>query len=106
MDDLGIVEAADDLEEGIDGPDVGQESVTKTSTGRGTTGKTGDIVDGQVSGDLGGWLAGGQSAAETQKKPIAVDGRKDDVAETGNGAESGEERKRRGKRAAGRQKNL
>jgi len=53
VDDLGIVKATDDLEDGVDGANVGQERVTETSTGGGATGQTGDIVDGQVSRDLG-----------------------------------------------------
>jgi hypothetical protein len=51
VNDLGIVEASNDLENGIDSADVRQEGVTKTSTGRGTTRQTGDIVDGQVGRD-------------------------------------------------------
>lgn len=53
VDDLGIVEATDDLENGVDGANVGQESVTETSTSGGATGQTGNIVDGQVGRDLG-----------------------------------------------------
>ena len=53
VDDLGIVEATDDLEDGVDGANVGQERVTETSTGGGTTGQTGDVVDGQVGRNLG-----------------------------------------------------
>ena len=48
VNNLGVVKASDDLEDGIDGADVGQESVTKTGTSRGTTGQTGNIVDGKV----------------------------------------------------------
>lgn len=48
MDDLCIVEASDDLEKGIDGANVGQESIAKTSTGGSTTGQTSDIVNGKV----------------------------------------------------------
>lgn len=51
VDDLGVVEATDDLEDGIDGTDVRQEGVTETGTGGGTTGQTGDIIDRQVGGD-------------------------------------------------------
>jgi hypothetical protein len=51
VDNLGIIETSDDLEDGIDGTDVGQESVSETSTSRGTTGQTSDIVDGKVSRD-------------------------------------------------------
>jgi hypothetical protein len=50
VDNLGIIETSDDLEDGIDGADVRQESVTETGTSRGTTGQTSDIVDGLVSG--------------------------------------------------------
>ena len=48
VDDLSIVEAAHNLEDGVDSADVGQEGVTKASTGRGTARQTGDVVDGQV----------------------------------------------------------
>lgn len=51
VDDLGIVEATHDLEDGIDGTNMRQEGVTQTGTGGGTAGQTGDIVDGQVRGD-------------------------------------------------------
>ena len=53
VDDLGIIEAADDLEDGIDGADVRQEGVAQTGTSRGTTGQAGDVVDSQVGRDLG-----------------------------------------------------
>lgn len=51
VDDLGVIEATDDLEDGIDGTDVRQEGVTETGTGGGTTGQTGDIIDRQVGGN-------------------------------------------------------
>ena len=38
VDDLGIVKAPNHLEDGIDGTDVGQESVAETGTGGCTTG--------------------------------------------------------------------
>lgn len=53
VDNLSIVEATNDLEDGIDGTDVRQEGVTQTSTSRGTTGQTSNVVDGEVSRDLG-----------------------------------------------------
>lgn len=53
VDDLGIVETTNDLEDGIDGANVRQEGVTETGTGGGTAGQTGDIIDGQVGGHLG-----------------------------------------------------
>lgn len=53
MDNLSIVEASDDLEDGIDGADVGKESVSKTSSGRRSASETGNIIDGQVGGDDG-----------------------------------------------------
>jgi hypothetical protein len=53
VNDLGIVEAADNLEDGIDGTNMRQERVTQTSTGGSTTGQTGNIIDSQVSGNLG-----------------------------------------------------
>ena len=42
-----------DLEDGIDGTDMRQESVSESGTGGGTTGQTSNIVDCQV-----GWHAG------------------------------------------------
>lgn len=53
VNDLGIIETPDDLENGIDGTNVRQESVTQTSTSGGTTGQTGNIINRQVGGDLG-----------------------------------------------------
>lgn len=53
VDNLGIVEAADDLEDGIDGANVRQEGVTKTSTSGGTTGQTSNVIDSEVSRNLG-----------------------------------------------------
>lgn len=53
VDDLSIVEATDDLEDGVDGANVGQERVTETSTSRGTAGQTSDVVDGKVSRNAG-----------------------------------------------------
>jgi len=52
VDDLGIVEAADDLKDGIDGTDMRQESVAQTSASGRATGQTCDIVDGQVGWNL------------------------------------------------------
>lgn len=50
VNNLGIVKATYDLEDGIDSANMRQEGVSKTSTRRGTTGETGNIVDGQVGG--------------------------------------------------------
>lgn len=55
MDDLGIVKATHDLEDGIDGTNVGQEGVTQTGTSRSTAGQACDIVDSQVGGNSGFW---------------------------------------------------
>lgn len=52
VDNFSIIEATHNLEDGIDGTNVGQESVTETSTGRGTTCQTGDIIDRQVGRNL------------------------------------------------------
>lgn len=51
VDNLGIVEAAHDLEDGIDGADVRQEGVAETSTGRRTARQAGDVVDCEVGRD-------------------------------------------------------
>lgn len=56
MNDLSIVEAADDLEDGIDGTNVGKEGVAQTSTSGRTAGQTSDVVNGQVGGDARLWL--------------------------------------------------
>jgi hypothetical protein len=53
VNDLSIVEATNDLEDGIDGANVGQERVSETSTSRSTTGQTSDVVDGKVGRDAG-----------------------------------------------------
>lgn len=52
VNNLGIIEAANHLEDGIDSANVGQERVTKTSTSRGTAGQTGNIIHSQVGGNL------------------------------------------------------
>lgn len=52
VDNLGIIEAAHHLEDGVDGTDVRQERVTETGTGGRTAGQTGDIVDSQVGRHL------------------------------------------------------
>lgn len=52
VDNLGIIEAAHHLEDGINSTDVRQERVTQTGTSRGTTSQTGNIVDSQVGGNL------------------------------------------------------
>jgi hypothetical protein len=52
VDDLGIVEATDDLEDGVDGANMGQEGVSETSTGGCAAGQTSNVVDRQVSGHL------------------------------------------------------
>lgn len=53
VDDLSIVEATDDLEDSVDGANVGQEGVAQTGASGSTTGQTSNVVDGQVSRDLG-----------------------------------------------------
>jgi hypothetical protein len=51
VNDLGIVEAAHDLENSIDGANMRQEGVSKTGTSRCTAGKTSNVIDGQVGGN-------------------------------------------------------
>lgn len=46
VDDLGVVEAADDLENGIDGADVRQEGVAESLALGRAAGEAGDVVDG------------------------------------------------------------
>lgn len=50
MYDLGIIEASDDLEDGVDRSDMGQESVSKTSSSGGSSSQASDIIDGQIGG--------------------------------------------------------
>lgn len=65
VDDLCVVERSDDLENTIDGTDVGQERVTETGTGRGTGGETGDIDAGEEGGDSVDGLVGFAKPVET-----------------------------------------
>jgi hypothetical protein len=53
VNDLSIVETSNDLENGVDSTNMGQEGVTKTSTSGGTAGQTGNIIDGQIGRNLG-----------------------------------------------------
>ena len=53
VNNLGIVEATNDLEDGIDGTDVGQERVAKTSASGRATGQTSNVVNRQVGRDAG-----------------------------------------------------
>lgn len=48
VDNLSVVEASYDLEDGVDGANVRQERVAETSTGRRATGQTSNVVDRQV----------------------------------------------------------
>jgi hypothetical protein len=56
VDDLGVVECPDTLEDTVDGPDVRQEGVTKTGTGRGASCQTGNVDAGEECRHLGGRL--------------------------------------------------
>ena len=56
VDDLGIVEASYDLEDGIDGSDMRQESVAQTSTGRCASRQASNVVDGHMCGHFRLWL--------------------------------------------------
>lgn len=56
MDNLGVIESTDDLEDTVDGTDVRQESVAETSTGRSTGGQTGNVDAGQERRDPGSGL--------------------------------------------------
>lgn len=51
VDDLSVIKAADDLENGIDSTNMRQESVAQASASGRATSQTCDIVDGQVGGD-------------------------------------------------------
>lgn len=52
VDNLGVVEAADDLEDTVDSANVRQESVAETSTGRCTSGQTGNVNAGEERCDF------------------------------------------------------
>lgn len=65
MDNFSVVKASDNLENGIDGTNVRQESVTETLTLRSTLGQTGNIVNSDVSGDLGSGLVDVAELVET-----------------------------------------
>ena len=45
---LDIIEAADDLEEGVNGANVGKEGIAKTGTSRGATSQAGNVIDCEV----------------------------------------------------------
>lgn len=52
MDNLRIVETADNLEDGIDSTDMRKEGVTKPSTSRGSTGQASNIVNCKIGRDF------------------------------------------------------
>jgi hypothetical protein len=56
VNDFSVVEASDNLENSVHSPNMRQESVSKTSSCRGTARETSDIVDGQIGRDLRLWL--------------------------------------------------
>lgn len=56
MDDLGIIETANNLEDGINGPDMRKEGVAKPSSSRCPSRQTSDIIDREVGRDPGLWL--------------------------------------------------
>lgn len=45
---LSIIEASHDLEDSVNGSDVRQESIAETSTSRGASRQTGDVVDCEI----------------------------------------------------------
>lgn len=53
VNDLGVIECSDDLEDTVDSSDVGQEGVSETCSGGCSSGKTGDIDTCQESWDFG-----------------------------------------------------
>lgn len=53
MNDFGIIKAPYDLEDGVDGTDVGQESIAQPGSSRGASGQTSDIVDCEVGRNTG-----------------------------------------------------
>lgn len=65
VDDLGIIESANDLEDTVHRSDVGQEGVAETRTGRRSSRETGDIDAGQERGDFRGGFIGVAEPEET-----------------------------------------
>ena len=53
VDDLGVVERSNTLEDTVDSSNVRQESVSETGTGRGSGGQTGNVDTSQEGGHLG-----------------------------------------------------
>lgn len=51
VNDLGVIEATNNLEDGIDSANVRQKRVSKTSASGRTASETGNIVYGQIGGD-------------------------------------------------------
>jgi len=56
VNNLSIIETSHDLIDGIDSADVGKEGIAESSTSRGATSETSDIVDSQIGRDDGLWL--------------------------------------------------
>lgn len=52
VNDLGVVKGSDDLEDAVDGSDVGQESIAQACTGGGTLGQTSNIDAGEEGRNL------------------------------------------------------
>lgn len=52
VDNIDLIESTADVEDGIDGTDVGQESVTKSLSGRGALHQTSNIDHSQPGGNL------------------------------------------------------
>lgn len=52
VDNIGLIESTADVEDGINGTDVGQESVTESLSGRGALHQTSNIDHSQPGGDL------------------------------------------------------
>ena len=53
VNDLGIIKSADHLEDGVNGANVRQESVTQASTSGRTARQTSNVIDSQVGGNHG-----------------------------------------------------
>ena len=56
VNDFGIVETSYDLEDSIDGTNVGQESISKTSTRRSTSCQTSNIINSEMCRDSRFWV--------------------------------------------------
>ena len=79
VDKNGDARLADDLENSVNSPDVGQEVVSESGTGRGTLGQTGDIDASEDGRNLGRGLVQVaepvESSCRERKRTMSIKGR-------------------------------